>query len=312
MPLPVPMPKPAIQAPPSSTPAPAPSLADAEDAFLLAFDAGTEAPPAPELSAPDRAAYEWLQRAAAWKTGAAPVSPFPKGSAADREAQAWRAFLASGKGQPAQLPVGLSGSRVLLWSWLRERERHGPLPEAQRRRLEDRLLAGGPAVIRGWALRHALCFTVAERSLARFSALKAHYGADATDTFSSIQALFGMFGAPSPAFRLWKLPDLTYQDGTLADLGARRVWICPPGHPVPEGAAWVIPSESGDQNEREAALNSDQKAEAEKAAQAAGRPAWFAASRQTWEAVGLQWFPILIDLDAKGNVAGVRMGDAAP
>ena len=302
-------PPPKLQAP--AQPAAPSKLEAAENTFLLDLDEGREPNPAKGLAAPDRAAFEWLQRAAAWKEGSSLASPFPKASAAAKEAEAWRTFLV-GQGDANKLPLDLSGSRLLLWTWARAQERKGPLPKVQRQAIEDRLLSGGPAVIRGWALRHALCFAIAERDLARFADLKGRYSADAPDTFSSIQALFGMLDGPSPDFRLWKLPDLAYQDGTLADLGARRVWVCPPGPAVPEGSAWIIPSESGDQNDREAALSEPQKAEAQAFAAHAGRPAWYAASRQAWEAAGLQWFPILIELDAKGNVAGVRMGDAAP
>ena len=303
-------PPPKLQAP--ARPAAPSKLEATENAFLLDLDEGREPKPAQDLGAPDRAAFEWLQRAAAWKEGSFLASPFPKVGADAKEAEAWKAFLAGGLGDAERLPLRLTGSRLLLWSWARAQERKGPLAKARRQAIEDRLLSGGPAVIRGWALRHALCFAVAERDLARFADLKGRYGADAPDTFSSIQSLFGMLDGPSPDFRLWKLPGLAYQDGTLADLGAQRVWVCPPGPAVPEGAAWIIPSESGDQNDREAALSEPQKAEAQALAAQAGRPAWYAASRQAWEAAGLQWFPILIELDANGNVKAVRMGDAAP
>ncbi|HTL98883.1 MAG TPA: hypothetical protein VL181_08765 [Holophagaceae bacterium] len=288
-------------------------LAQAETAFLNDLDAGLAFTPPKGLADEDQAAFRWLRDAAQWQRGAqAPAARFPKGGAADREAQAWRSFLAGGGGDPARLPLHLSGSRLLLWEWMRDRDRHRPLPAAERRALEDRLLDGGPPAIKGWALRHALCFAVAGRDTARFSALKARHGESAPDTFTSVQALFGLLDGPSPIFRLWQLPGLAYRDVALKDLGPRRVWICPPGPPVPEGAAWIIPSQTGDQNDREVALSSEMKTEAEALSAAAGRPAWFAASRSAWEASGLQWFPILIELDKDGNLASVRMGDAAP
>ena len=298
---------PAIQAS-----APASKLAKAENAFLLDLDAGVEPKAAPELDARDRAAFIWLKQASAWKAGDRPASPFAKGSAGDSEAKAWSAFLGGAKGDAAKLPLRMTGSRMLLWSWMRDREHHGPLPKAQRQALEDRLLAGGPAVIRGWALRHALCFLVAEKDFARFADLKARHGAEAPDTFTAVQSLLSLFGSPGPEFRLWHLPDLAYRDLLLKDLGARLVWICPPGPTAPEGAAWIIPSETGDQNEREASLNLDRRQEADKLAAQVKGQAWFAASRSAWEASGLQWFPILIVLNPEGDITSVRMGDAAP
>ncbi|HEU4951895.1 MAG TPA: hypothetical protein VFT46_08070 [Holophagaceae bacterium] len=313
MPLLPPVP-PVLQAPPATAPE-AQLLGDAERTLFADLDAGAPLVHPTKIAAPDRVPFAWLWAAAAWMPGAkAPASPFPKGSAQDREAQAWRAFIAHGAGDPAKLPLTLSGSRLLLWTWLRDRDRHRPLPSAARQALEDRLLAkGGPEILRGWALRHALCFAVAERDRARFAALKAAWGEGAPQTFAAVQALFGLLGGPSPAFRIWSLPGLAYRDATFGDLGARQVWICPPGPAVPEGAAWIIPSANGQLGDREAGLSADLKAEAASLLpELHGRTAWFAAARGEWEAVGLGWFPILVDLDAEGRVQSVKMGDAAP
>ncbi|HET8714730.1 MAG TPA: hypothetical protein VFM16_02820 [Holophagaceae bacterium] len=293
----------------------APLLGDAERTLFADLDAGAPLVHPTKIAAPDRVPFAWLWAAAAWKPGApAPASPFPKGSAGDREAQVWRAFAAHGAGDPARLPLTLSGSRLLLWTWLRDRDRHRPLAPAARQAVEDRLLAkGGPEILRGWALRHALCFAVAERDGARFAALKAAWGEGAPQTFAAVQALFGLFDGPSPAFRIWSLPGLAYRDATFGDLGARQVWICPPGPAVPAGAAWIIPSADGQLGDREAGLSADLKAEADALLPALqGRTAWFAAARGEWEAVGLGWFPILVGLDAEGRVTSVKMGDAAP
>ena len=296
-----------IAAPTQATP-----LSDAESRLLADLDAGLGPSPASGLAAKDRPAYQWLLAAAAWKPGAALAVPFPRGAQA-QEAQAWKGFLEQGAGDPAGLPLSLSGSRLLLWSWMRDRDRHAPLPAAQRARLEDRLLAGGPDTIRGWALRHALCFAVADRDMGRFSALKAARLDMAPEAFTGIQSLLALLGGPSPSFRLWRLPDLAYDDSPLSGLGAARIWICPPGLPVPEGAVWIIPSASGGQNGREADLDPGMKAEARALLpQLHGREAWFAASKEAWESYGLQWFPILIELDGTGNLRSVRMGDAAP
>ncbi|HET6330451.1 MAG TPA: hypothetical protein VFF76_06640 [Holophagaceae bacterium] len=290
----------------------APSLADAEQSVFAALDADAPLPPPVQVASGARA-YAWLRAAARWKTGSGlPANPFAKGTREAEEADAVRGFLASDSGA-ARLPLKLSGSRLLLWTWMRSRDRTAPLPRAERAAIEDRLLDGGPDILQGWALRHALCFAIAERDNARFAALKRAKGSEAPDTFVGVQSLLGLVGGPSPVFRLWQLPDLRYQDATLGELGARRVWICPPGFPVPPGAAWIIPSATGDQNGRETGLDLNMKAEAEALLPALkGRAAWFAASRGDWEAAGLAWFPILIELDKDGNLASVKMGDAAP
>ena len=291
-----------------------PLLGDAERELLSALDDGETSIRPVKIPPPDLLAYDWLWNASTWKPGGkSPASPFPKGSAAEHEAQAWQAFLTAGKGDPQTLPLRLSGSRLLLWEWMRNRDRRAPLLKTTRQHLEDRLMAGGPLIIQGWALRHALCFAIAERDGARFVALKTTKGADLPDTFGTIQALFGMFDGPSPVFRVWQLPGLHYQDSALGSLGASTIWICPPGPPVPKGAAWIIPSATGNQNGREAILNATMKEEAEGLIpQLKGREAWFAVSRTEWESAGLQWFPILIELDKGGNILSVKMGDAAP
>ena len=174
----------------------------------------------------------------------------------------------------------------------------------------------GPAVLRGWALRHALCFALAERDTRRLAALKATRGVDA-GLARGFQALFALLDGPTPPFRLWRLPELDYQDLELGALGTRRIWIGPmePGLRIPPGTAWIIPSATGALGERESALHGPVKVEAEELAskvKALGHNAWFAASAQEWEHQGFSYFPALIELDDKGNLTRIQMGDAAP
>lgn len=97
------------------------------------------------------------------------------------------------------------------------------------------------------------------------------------------------------------------------------MWICPasegPLPDLPPRVAWVIPSAEAGLDARGASLPDNLLEEGRALAarlQATGRTARFAPSRPAFEALGLVWFPILIDLDAQGTVRTIRMGDAAP
>lgn len=306
------------QAPPAAVAPPAqhPTYESAELALLASLDVDAALPAAPNLPRGAKA-YAWLRKAAEWKADAPPPKdPFAKGSRDSKEAEGMIAFLASGKGL-SRVKLDLAGNRLLLWKWMRHRDRHNPLPKPERETVEDRLLEEGPAVIQGWALRHALCFAIADKDDARFAALKAKKGSEFPGLFGGAQNLLGLLGGPSPLFRVWSLPGLRYRDITLSMLGSKQVWICPPGLPVPPGAAWIIPSDTGEQSARETDLNPGMKLEADGLVKNLhgdlhGKAAWFAASRSEWEAAGLSWFPILITLDAQENIASVQMGDAAP
>ena len=95
---------------------------------------------------------------------------------------------------------------------------------------------------------------------------------------------------------------------TLADLGGRRIWMMPRRErleALPAATAWIIPSASGSQDEGEPSLDPQAREEAEGHARLlreAGRQAWFAASRAPFEALGLMYFPLQIDLDVEGRV----------
>jgi hypothetical protein len=96
------------------------------------------------------------------------------------------------------------------------------------------------------------------------------------------------------------------------------VWICPAGDTLPDlppDVAWIIPSAWAELDERGASLTESVAQEAAGLAarlRAASRTARFAPSRTAFETLGLSWFPVLVELDAQGNVRAIRMGDAAP
>jgi len=313
---------PALQAPaPKPKPLAAPTRQEAEDALLQAWDEGAPLP-RPAVRPKDRAAVAWLRANLARGPGKLPTNPFPAGTAEAAEAQAWLAFLkAAGETQAAQLkelPLRLAGTQAGLWRWGQAATLAGRLAPAQRRIFEDRLASSPTPGLRSLGLRHALCFALAERDEARFAALRDTYAFIEGELIEPFQRLFSLLGGPSPRFRLHGLPGLQYQDLDLADLGGRRIWMMPAqaALPVlPEGVAWIIPSMQGAQSYREADLGPGAKAEAEAVAgrlQTANRRAWFAAGRDQFQGLGLQFFPILIELDPEGRIQAIRMGDAAP
>ena len=301
----------------------APTGQEAENALLEAFDLGGALPAAPALTGAAALPYQWLRAAASFDPALAlPDNPFATGRER-QEAEALRRLLKLPqdrlKGALKALPLRESGTALALWRWGQLKVRARAFDASTRRLWEDRLLAAGPALTRGYALRHALCWALAERNLARFSTVKAKAGEEAADTVAGCQRLFGLLSGPSPVLRFWTLPGLDYRDLRLDELGAQRVWIRPAENgPLPElptGTAWIIPSPSGSLDDRAASLTGASLNEGESLASRLrldGRSAFFAPSWSPFVQIGLAWFPILIDLDAKGNLRSIRMGDAAP
>jgi len=300
--------------------APAPSPQEAEAALLDAFDWGRPLPEAPRLKGKAALEYHWLRAAATFDPAMGlPSSPFTAGP----EAEAIRRLMKAPKARMGAalkaITLHRSGTALALWRWGQVQVRTGAFDAPLRRIWEDRLLAAGPALTRGYALRHALCWSLAEKDEARFLALRSGSRPETEDTLKGFQRLFGLLGGPSPTLRLWDLPDLGYQDRGLDQLGVRRIWICPAENEtlqvIPADTVWIIPSETGSLNEREASLTESLLAEGQPLAlrlRAAGRKAHFAPSRPAFERLGLSWFPILMELDAQGAVQSIQMGDAAP
>ncbi len=311
---------PALQAPAPRNAKPVP-LAQAEDAVLLAFDEGGPLPN-PTVAAAHRPALAWL-KAAAGPASKAPANPFPPGSAEHREAAEWRAFLKAPQGEweprLQRLAPRLTGTQLALWRWGQAMSLAGRLGPEARRAFEDRVAASPVEGLRAWALRHALCYAVAERDEGRFARLRDRHGALDGDLFPPYQRLFALLDGPAPLVRLFTLPGLAPKDLGLGDLGGRRVWVLPPGEgpldPLPSDVAWIIPAGRGTQDPADATLDGATAPDAEaldRRLRAAGRRAWFAPSRAAFEAFGLIHFPILIDLDGEGRIRRIRMGDAAP
>jgi hypothetical protein len=313
------------------------ALNEAVEQVLKDFDAEDPSVPLrdPEVPPADRPSLRWLRSAALSEI---PENPFRKATPSFAEAEAFLNLMKADRLQAGtvgtvdqllpKLKTQEPGTALALWRWAKRQERVKPWSPATRRIWEDKLLVRSmPPTLNGYALRHALCWALAEKDEARFAELKAAWGQDAPLLFQSFQGLFGWFGGISPVLRLWKLPGVEYQDLRLDMLLAfdagkpSRVWISPelshsgPAGKMPPGTAWIIPSPTGTQNSNETAL-----ADVEKSAGTAmsmnvamaHEQAYFAPSRADFEPLGLVFFPILIELDATGAIKDIRMGDAAP
>jgi hypothetical protein len=184
---------------------------------------------------------------------------------------------------------------------------------------EDRLLAkDGPLLTRGYALRHALCFALAEADENRFASLKAHASNDLQSLFQSFQRAFALLGGPAPSLRLWKLPGLDAVEGPFSELGAKSFWIYPDSGATPHlptGTLWIVPTKEGLHRIKETYLDSISLKEGQALSERLKREgvtAYLAPSREAMEAYALCFFPILIHMDEKGMVRQILMGDAAP
>ena len=324
--IPFPFPPPMIQAKVQAI-----TLNDAVEQVMQDFDAEDPALPLrnPVVRIADRRSLRWLRSAALSER---PDNPFQKHTASFAEAEALLTLMETDRTQAemigtllSKLKVQESGTAMALWRWARREERIRPWSSATRRIWEDKLMAKGvPAMLNGYALRHGLCWALAEKDEARFAELKAAWGQDAPSLFASFQGLFGWFDGISPKLRLWKLPGLEYQDGRMDSLlafdGGRssRIWISPEIgslSKMPVDTAWIVPSATGGQNSNETSLAGVEKSAGEtisiNVARAKGE-AYFAPSRTDFEVLGLVFFPILIELDHKGAIKDIRMGDAAP
>jgi hypothetical protein len=311
-----------LQTPPAIV-APAPVSQEVENSLLEAFDWGQPLPPAPKLKGSAALRYRWLRAAATFDPAQGQlINPFATGGARS-EAEALRTLL---KAPKEQLAAGLKtqalqepGTALALWRWGQLQARTGIFEAGLRRTWEDRLLGAGPALTRGYALRHALCWALAEQDEDRLASVRAVAGEDFAEVVKGFQRLFGLLGGPSPVLRVWALPGLEYRDLRLDQLGASRIWICPlEGADLPQlplGTSWIIPSAAAGLDERDASLSEPLLVEGRTLVERlrpTGRAAFFAPSRAAFEKLGLVWFPILIDLDAKGAIQAIRMGDSAP
>ncbi|MBL0311227.1 MAG: hypothetical protein IPP78_00660 [Holophagaceae bacterium] len=306
-------------------------LKEAVEKVLQDFDMEDPALPLrnPEVARKDQPPLRWLRSAA---LSDIPENPFRKGTNSSSEAEALLTLLKTDRDQAKTIETLLlnlkmkePGTAMALWRWAKRQERIKPWNSSTRQIWEDKLMAGSaPAMLNGYALRHALCWALADKDEARFAALKAVRAQDAPTLFAPFQGLFGWFGEISPVMRLWVMPGLEYQDRRLDTLLAfdgskpSRIWISPESDPpqkLPTHTAWIVPTEAGSQTPDDTTLSQVELSAGtgiSKRLAAAKGLAYLAPSRTEFESLGLVFFPIIIELDSKGAIQSIRMGDAAP
>lgn len=293
-------------------------LPEAEATLLMALDDGN---PLPDLrvASRDRAGLGWLRSVA---QDPAPRNPFPKGSRGDREVRALETLLRIAEPPVeglARLDLAWAGSHLRLWKEGQQRIRQGLWGPELRRAWEDRLLdLDGPPVVRGWALRHALCFALAEGAEGRFGELREAWGEAAPDLFQAFQRAFGLVGAPAPRLPVWTLPGLEATELVLADRPGARVRLEPPDQdpllPPPGIDLWIVPSQLGLQPMEDPFLRGSELKEGRVLAERfrrAGLAGYLASSRKPFEDLAFVYFPVELQVDVQGRVAAIRMGDAA-
>jgi hypothetical protein len=285
--------------------------------MLEAFDysAAIALPELPPERAADLAKLRWLH-SAAYSTF--PVSAFSPGSPEQKEADGVIRFLKTGALPTEQglatLGLSLTGSQLALWRFGQASVRSGAWGRDTRLQWEARLLdAPVHPIIKGFALRHALCWALAEKDEKRFAYLKhSEAGEGQPIIFSLFQKAFAALGGPLNTLRLWTA---SLSEATSDTPFNGAVWVSPdPSFPPPAHTKdWIVPL-------LEVALT-----------ETADGPAWAARARQMMEEkifadyrvffapflkdldmLGIALFPALLELGEGGSIQGIKMGDACP
>jgi len=268
----------------------------------------------------DRPALKWLIAVA---SSVDPANPFPKRGRDWKEAEAIRGLWAAAPEEWPRLIAAqtlvLNGSKLAFWRWGQQQVRNHRMGPELRRTWEDHLLAA-PRVpmVFGYALRHALSFALAEADESRLGVLKDRWSEEDPDQFLAFQRAFALLGAPSPRFRIWRLPDIRPDDLTFSEMGGRVLWIAEDsGKTLPElgeGTTWIVPTADGSQPEGSDSLEGPTQRQAENLTQrlqAVGRKAFLAPVREPFVKCALMYFPIRVELAEGGTIRSILMGDAA-
>jgi hypothetical protein len=294
-----------------------PPLEILEYQALEAFDHDTvrAMPTLPPGREDDMAKLQWLQSAAALPI---PVSVFRKGSPESLEADALLRFIGMDRVPPEldieKVPLALTGSQLALWRHGRVSIREGRWDSKIRISWENRLIeAKTHPIIRGLALRHALCWALADGDEKRFAELKySKAGEDMPSIVTLFQKAFALLGGPLAPLRLW---DTSLEELPAEQAAFGRIWISPAADlpPPDHSATWIYPilGQAGFESGPALAWMSAAE-ELLKDNALAGYSVFFAPSQDELEMLGMALFPVLMELDQNGDVASVKMGDACP
>jgi hypothetical protein len=285
--------------------------------MLEAFDYGVAVrpPQLPSNRASEQAKLMWLHSAAHLPS---PVSTFQKNTPEKAEADELLEFLEAKEAPSEQslvnLSLSLTGSQLALWHFGQTATRRGDWNSDIRRKWEDRLLEEKThPMIRGFALRHALCWALAENDEVRLARLKGTRASqDMPEIFVVFQKAFSAIGGPLSVLRLWTSDLVVSQSGIQA---GGKAWVCPDSGfpPCDKTSIWVIPL-----LEPQGIENTESLAWRDKAEKILELPIFadykvsFAPYQRDLSLLGIAFFPALIHLDESGNVAKIQMGDACP
>jgi len=298
-------------APPETLPLP-----EAVDRLLDQYDLTGRFPELPVVAPKDRFALQWLSGGLDPRGG---VNPFPRKHQSFAEAQAVLR-LVQGEQLPGTLPdLRESGSQLRVWRWGVRCIREGRWSPVDRVRWEEALLSQRThPMLRGLALRHALCFALAEKNDVRFADLKTRYGEEAESLFLPFQTALALPGGLAPVLGLWSLSDLAPVQVPLGRPGLKRVIIQPLGSggspQVGAETLWIIPTREGSAPVDIERLDEASRREALEIQAKLGSPGehvWLAPTREVLMKFGFIFFPVVIELDGQGRILKIRMGDAA-
>jgi len=307
-----------LNPPAMQIPEPAPQTLEAlENQMLEAFDFGFEArlPSLPPDRNLDTAKLTWLHGAAYLSM---PVSVFPNGSLEHGEAVRIIDFLKA-KVPPTvaslnSLNMRLTGSHLALWRYGQAAIRDGTWNQNIRIHWENILMDKSVhPLIRGLALRHALCWALAEKDDVRLANLKnSSVGAEMPSLFPLFQKAFASLGGSLSPLRLWTS---SFNPVENYEAHAHRIWLCPdPDFSPPEKTMdWIVPLLEGSLvGSRENPL---WRPGAERLLKEDGFGDYnvmVAPFKKDLELLGIALFPALVELDSGGKITGIKMGDACP
>jgi hypothetical protein len=296
------------------------TLESLEYQMLEAFDYGVmvKLPILPINRASDQAKLQWLHSAAYLSV---PISTFHGNSQEKLEADDLIDFFEA-KSPPSsqllgKLSLELTGSQIALWRFGQTATRRGHWTPSVRRLWEGRLLEERVhPIIRGFALRHALCWALAENDEERLADLKGSKASeDMPEIFVIFQKAFSALGGPLSALRLWTSDFLELESSIQ---GHGTAWICPDANfpPLDKTLIWIIPLLEPQSLEN--IKNSEHQAWRDRAEKMLEMPILadykviFAPYQRDLVLFGIAFFPALIGLDKKGNIEKIQMGDACP